>query len=393
MGSEGEEIAAYWTKNPKNFSATHAFIMIHGKLRDGDNVSRKRMIVQVNIRKNLLADLSKYWTIMKNILKKHDRYDKKSIIVAPEFFSTKYNSGVSTTSAAGVQPEFPFQSPCLLFFANLVIIFLQQYSKNELAWGDTNAWQASDIATHPKGTKLTAFDALDALVDEFANSTRYPAMKNITFVGHGGGGQLNQRYAMAAKDGPSNIHIRYIHGDPSSCAYFTTHRPVQISNDYNLPSKTTCEYYNTWRYGFENFTGTANGLKSSQQYFQQYITRDVISIVGYQDTTVDGDTTCMGNIQGGTARRDRNLAWWQYINTLARTSENLFGFPATYGSLPDWSRYSNNKIHLQLIVIENATHSAKEVFNSVEGQAALFSSGKMPTGWRPSGWTPTTSLP
>jgi hypothetical protein len=46
---------------------------------------------------------------------------------------------------------------------------------------------------------LTSFDALDALVAEFADSSKYPAMKNITFVGHGGGGQLNQRYAMVAK--------------------------------------------------------------------------------------------------------------------------------------------------------------------------------------------------
>jgi pimeloyl-ACP methyl ester carboxylesterase len=80
-----------------------------------------------------------------------------------------------------------------------VLTFSQQYSANELAWGDTNAWQAGDIANHPTGTQLTSFDALDALVDEFSDLTKYPAMKNITVVGHGGGGQLNQRYAMVAK--------------------------------------------------------------------------------------------------------------------------------------------------------------------------------------------------
>lgn len=74
-----------------------------------------------------------------------------------------------------------------------------------LGWGDVNAWQAGDIATHPIGTKLTSFDALDALVDAFANSTVYPAMKNITVVGHGGGGQLNQRYSMVAKVSRTNL--------------------------------------------------------------------------------------------------------------------------------------------------------------------------------------------
>jgi len=93
--------------------------------------------------------------------------DKNAIVVAPQFFSTKYNSG--------------------------------QYSKNQLAWGDVNAWQAGDIATSPSGTTLTSFDALDALVEEFTNSTKYPAMTNVTVVGHGGGAQLNQRYSMVAK--------------------------------------------------------------------------------------------------------------------------------------------------------------------------------------------------
>lgn len=39
-----------------------------------------------------------------------------SLVVAPQFFSTIYNEG--------------------------------QYSKSELAWGDVNAWQAGDPATH-----------------------------------------------------------------------------------------------------------------------------------------------------------------------------------------------------------------------------------------------------
>lgn len=85
-----------------------------------------------------------------------------------------------------------------LVLTSYTFLFQQQYSSNELAWDDVNGWQAGDVATHPSGTKLTSFDALDALVALFANSTSYPAMKNITVVGHGGGGQLNQRYAMVA---------------------------------------------------------------------------------------------------------------------------------------------------------------------------------------------------
>ncbi|UZJ55652.1 hypothetical protein CBS101457_004972 [Exobasidium rhododendri] len=342
VGSSGEQIAAYWTQNPNNQAATQAFIMIHGKLRDGDT----------------------YWSTMSSILSSAmadntPGVDPNSIIVAPEFFSTIFNSG--------------------------------QYSNTELGWDDVNGWQAGDTATHPSGTTLTSFDALDALVEVFANTTTYPAMKNVTVVGHGGGGQLNQRYAMVAKSNPPNVHVRYIHGDPSSCAYFTTDRPTQMNSGYALPSKASCQYYNTWRYGFDNFTGFDNDLQTPQQYFQQYITRDVISIVGLQDVMADGDTYCMANMQGGSMRRDRNLAWWQYVNTLARTNENLYGFPATYDTLPDWSNISANAIQLQLVVVENADHNAGEVFGSSEGRAALFSTSSMPTGWRPDGWTATAT--
>ncbi|UZJ57604.1 hypothetical protein CBS101457_006924 [Exobasidium rhododendri] len=338
VGASQDRIGAYWSDSPSNTTATQAFIMIHGRLRDGDA----------------------YWTTMNDVLTTAVQSnvigaDKDAIVVAPQFFSTKYNSG--------------------------------QYASDELAWDDVNGWQAGDVATHPSGTTLTSFDALDALTAEFSNQARYPALKNITFVGHGGGGQLIQRYAMVSADAPSGLHIRYIHGDPSSCAYFTTDRPIKMSDNDVIPTKSSCQYYNTWRYGFDNFTGTATGLLPISQYFKQYITRDVISIVGYQDIDQSGDTYCMANMQGGTKRRDRNLSWWQYVNTLARTQEDLTGFPATYSNLPDWSNISSNVIRLQLIVVESADHNANQVFGSMEGQAALFSAEQMPTGWRPSGWT------
>lgn len=95
-------------------------------------------------------------------------------------------------------------------------------------------------------------------------------------------------------------------------------------------------------------------------------------------------------MQGGTARRDRNLSWWQYVNLLAGTNEDILGFPAYFkvGAIPDWSHLTCNSISLRLIVIADARHSVQEVFGGPEGQAALFSSEVMPTGWRPVHWVP-----
>lgn len=38
-GKEDEELAVFMTKDAKNDSATHAYVMIHGKNRNGDHVS------------------------------------------------------------------------------------------------------------------------------------------------------------------------------------------------------------------------------------------------------------------------------------------------------------------------------------------------------------------
>jgi pimeloyl-ACP methyl ester carboxylesterase len=343
VGSNGEEIATYWSENPKNDEVKHAFIMIHGKLRDGDD----------------------YWTTMNNILQNaidanYPGADDSAVVVAPQFFSEKLNSG--------------------------------QYTSDMMAWEDVNAWQAGDPASHPSGTKLTSFDALDALVEEFMDEDKYPSMKNITVVGHGGGGQLNVRYAMVAKTpAKGNAHIRYIHGDPSSAAYFTRNRAQSISTGEKLPSRDECDYYNTWRYGFDEFYGTADGLKTAKEYFQQYISRDVVSIVGYDDTEEGGDTLCAARMQGGTKRRDRNLVWWQYVNTLAQTNENVTGFPATFDPLPDWSDVSNKQISMRLTVVKGAGHDAEKVFSGKEGRATLFDVD-VPVGWRPDGWQPAPAV-
>lgn len=140
---------------------------------------------------------------------------------------------------------------------------------------------------------------------------------------------------------------------------------------------------------FSNFTGTAAGLKRPVEYFADYVNRDVVILVARNDTKASGDQYCPALLQGGEARRDRNLAWWTYINVLARTPEPVQLFDvADFKHLPDWSMAVgfSGKIGPRLVVIEDAEHDAKEVFGSKEGRAALFSSDDIPVGWRPKGY-------
>lgn len=335
VGQHGEKVAVYWSASPNNPKVEHAFVMMHGRLRDGDH----------------------YWTVMNNALKAAQKANyggawKEAIVVAPELYSTKLNKG--------------------------------QYDAKTLAWGETNAWQAGGIATHPKGTNLTSMDALDAILDHFSDRQAFPSMKNITLVGHGGGGQLMNRYAATGKDPKdSSLYVRYIVGDPSSSPYFTHHRPV---TDKSIASKDDCHGYDNWRYGFADFPGTLDSKLTPKDYFKRYLSRDVLNIVGLKDVEHNGDQKCMALLQGGHKRRDRNFSWWRYVNSLAKTSEDLSGFPGNFSDLPDWSDTHNGSIGTRLAIVEDASHNAAKIFSSKIGRSALFDHYSVDMGWRPAAW-------
>ncbi|WFC98503.1 hypothetical protein MYAM1_001231 [Malassezia yamatoensis] len=256
-----------------------------------------------------------------------------------------------------------------------------QYVNDTLAWEDVNTWQSGAIASHPPGTNITSMDALDVIVDHFTNRATYPALTNITMVGHGGGAQLMNRYAATGKD-PSNsaTYIRYVVGDPSTSPYFTPDR-TEISS--SIADISNCEGYNTWRYGFDTFTGTSDANLTSKDYFGRYIRRDVVNIIGLDDTNLDGDQKCMALLQGGKKRRDRNLVWWRYINTLARTNESLTGFPGQFNNVTDWSDTYSERIGPRLAVVQGADHDPSEILKSEVGLSALFDDKTIETGWRP----------
>ncbi|KAG9256769.1 uncharacterized protein F5Z01DRAFT_680105 [Emericellopsis atlantica] len=319
-----EEMACFVSEDVDKDKLEHLWIVMHGKRRDGNE----------------------YWRTFDRVLTqacqdKVTHSDREIAVLAPQFFSARFNQG--------------------------------QYTTDQLAWDDLNAWQSGSVAVHPQGTNVTSFDVLDGFIDEFADNKTYPSLTNITFIGHGGGGQLLQRYAVFGVEAPSHLHVRYVHGDPSSSVYFTDDRSVSKINRKDA-NKDACPWYNTWRYGFEGFPGRKDGDKNMKPkaYFQQYLSRDVISIVGYDDKAAAGDRSCMAYMQGGGKRRDRNLVWYRYINELARTGEDLDGFPGEFENLPDWSHLVNGTSGLRLVVVENASHNVKQLFKAKAGQNVLF---------------------
>ncbi|KEY72828.1 hypothetical protein S7711_10834 [Stachybotrys chartarum IBT 7711] len=326
-----QELPVFITEDYEQDRLEHIFIVIHGRLRDGDA----------------------YWTTMNEAItaaRGNGSFDlaENVAVIAPQFLSAVYNSG--------------------------------QYTAQQLAWGEVNAWQAGSVATHPARTTLSSFDALDGLISGFTNRTQYPQLNNVTVVGHGGGGQLVQRYAAVGADFSRDVHVRYVHGDASSCAYFTQDRPYV---DYDGLIEPKCEFNNTWRYGYDGYTRADGTVENIQQYFLQYVTRDVVSLVGYQDEAASGDESCMARAQGGRRRRDRNLIWYRYVNTLAGTDEDLSGLPGEFRQLTDWSEVASNSSNLRLVVVQGADHNLERLLQDDTAQRAMFNDWDIGVGWRP----------
>ncbi|KAE8228186.1 hypothetical protein CF326_g6894 [Tilletia indica] len=340
VGDSGEQLITYWSKSLADSQARQAILMFHGRDRDGDD----------------------YWEVANDVLRAavQDGFpgaSRDTLIIAPQFLSTIRNSG--------------------------------QYGSNQIAFADVNAWQVGEKATHPRGTRVTSFSAIDNLINRLADKSRFPNLKRIVLVGHGGGGQLVTRYAVLSSIPPSSqVAIRFVVGDPSTNLYFTDDRPLRDSFDAQGSTKGTCPLYNTYRYGFTDLTkyNPTAGSLSPSAYFARFAQRDVVFTVGNNDKAANGDQTCMAHLMGGSARCTRTFMYWRYINQLAGTTSTakLSGFPGRFSSkLPNWSNLTGGKLSAQLVIIPNASHDAEAVFHNNLGRGALFTVGKVPRGGSP----------
>jgi hypothetical protein len=188
-------------------------------------------------------------------------------------------------------------------------------SRQFLRW-HAGSWTAGEPATLP--LPLSTFDVIDALLATLANRERFPNLGTVVLIGHSGGGQLLNRYAIVGK-GPSTlagIHIRFVIANPSSYFYFSDDRP-QRDGSFAAFQSAACPAFDHWRYGPVNAPAYVVSASSTawQQYEQAYASADVIYLLGTDDTDpaqVDLDTSCAGEAQG-PQRLDRGKAYFRYL--------------------------------------------------------------------------------
>jgi hypothetical protein len=188
--------------------------------------------------------------------------------------------------------------------------------KQFLRW-HAGSWTAGEPATGP--IPLSTFDVIDAMLATLADRTRFPNLTTVVLVGHSGGGQLLNRYAIVGKSAVTlaGIHIRFVIANPSSYFYFSDDRP-QRDGSFAAFNASGCPAFDHWRYGPVHAPPYVKSTSAAWQELEQdYVKADVIYLLGTDDTDpeqVDLDTSCAGEAEG-PERLNRGEAYFHYLKS------------------------------------------------------------------------------
>ncbi len=289
----------------RNEHVTHAFVFVHGILRDADNHFRTALAAA------FLAN----------------RLDD-TIIVAPRFGS---NSSVPGNEGGDCRDKL---------------------APDEANWVCENqrpdTWRSGGAAFG--NDKLSSFDFIDEILRRLARKELFPNLKSIIVAGHSAGGQFVIRYEMLNQvQDKLGVPISYVVANPSSYAYvdglrpsanaFPTTFPISpqvptASAPSNPPSPfvpfpdaKNCTGYNTWPYGLKGRPGYSASL-TDEQITRQLVARPVTYLLGEADVLPLGvfDTSCPAMAQGST-RLARGIAFHKYVNETLHGQHRIIVVP------------------------------------------------------------------
>jgi hypothetical protein len=184
-------------------------------------------------------------------------------------------------------------------------------SADTLHW-EWTSWMGGDDALGP--APLSSFDVLDAFIAQFADLTRYPALRDVVIAGHSGGAQVAHRYAIAgAGCSLAGVRCRYVIANPSSYVYFDSMRPY-ADGVFRPADTTACPGVDDWKYGVRRAPRYAESA-SFEALETRYAASDVFYLLGQQDCDPHHDAldrSCAAVAQGAH-RLARGRYYFSYL--------------------------------------------------------------------------------
>ena len=245
-------------------------------------------------------------------------------------------------------------------------------------WG---SWRGiNGAADPPEPVRVSAFDALDRLLEATTDPSRFPNLRHVVVAGHSAGGQMIARYAAANRFDrpgrkPASIELSYLVMAPSSCLYFDRHRPSTAApgdqrrdrrgrdrsngdgDSEHEPARFIVpddppESYNRYGYGLDDLHGYLRQT-GAEVMREQFARRRVDYLVGALDNDNDG-----ANLANGPA------AMWQGRNRLERLQHYHAYLAFHFG--PEIHRRH------RLTIVPEAGHRSADLILSTAGLNLLF---------------------
>lgn len=125
----------------------------------------------------------------------------------------------------------------------------EKYPSPALVWYGTEWSGGANNQYPPRLQSVSAYDALDQVVQYYGNKDTFPNIKHIVVSGHSMGAQMLHRYAAVGKTGAQlglQVPVSYYIGNPSSLTWFTTDRPLSTGKCPDI--------FNDWREGLGHYS-------------------------------------------------------------------------------------------------------------------------------------------
>lgn len=251
-----------------------------------------------------------------------------------------------------------------------------------LAWSETNAWVGGSDAVGPSSTagSCSTYEIWDSLVAKLSDKTAFPLLDTIYLVGHSGGGSFMLHYAPVHKFSTSAT-TKWVAMNAAAFPYYDSARPSSYSD--------CASSYNSWIYGwggslprYVSGAGGSNPISLFKRFAQLDFslgegTNDIRRLYNY------GDSSCGVLAQGGLNRRDRNYAWWAYVNLLGGTSADVSQYYGYANLQKSVTPVGNNGFNLRNCVVTGVGHVDEDMYKSVCGQYYLGQSSTAPSAEPP----------
>lgn len=190
-------------------------------------------------------------------------------------------------------------------------------SENDFYWTGATYRQGNQSSNN---NKISSFQVIDQLIDQLANSDRFPVLKKVIITGHSSGAAFTHVYAGAniSESVHTEIEFQYVVANSQFFYYPDGQRINEADNQLYIPAG--CPSYEIWPLGYTSTPPYLSGVAEAS-FNSKFISRSITYLLGngnQSDPTLN-TTNCENTVQGST-RYKRGENMFRYMELVYATS-------------------------------------------------------------------------